>query len=87
GGAYGNEQRFCLRTPVPYMVPAALVWVAHTGSILTGVVARAAARITVADGGAEITWETPQRRISPGQSVVFYDATDTAVLGGGIVAG
>ena len=49
--------------------------------------ARAAARITVADGGAEITWETPQRRISPGQSVVFYDTTDTAVLGGGIVAG
>ena len=26
----------------------------------------------------------PQRRWRPGQSVVFYDATDTYVLGGGI---
>jgi tRNA-specific 2-thiouridylase len=38
-----------------------------------------------ADGGAiTVTWAEPQRRIAPGQSVVFYDVTDTRVLGGGI---
>ena len=31
-----------------------------------------------------VPWRTPQRRIAPGQSVVFYDPTDTRVLGGGI---
>jgi tRNA-specific 2-thiouridylase len=34
---------------------------------------------------ARLTWERPQRRISPGQTVVFYDPTDTHVLGGGVV--
>jgi len=29
-------------------------------------------------------WVSPQRRVAPGQSVVFYDATDRRVLGGGI---
>jgi tRNA-specific 2-thiouridylase len=33
-----------------------------------------------------IEWDTPQRRIAPGQSVVAYDPTDTKVLGGGIAA-
>ncbi|MAT06953.1 MAG: tRNA 2-thiouridine(34) synthase MnmA [Acidimicrobiaceae bacterium] len=32
----------------------------------------------------DVVWHTPQRRIAPGQSVVFYDAADTRVLGGGI---
>ena len=32
-----------------------------------------------------LKWDRPQRRIAPGQSVVFYDATDTYVLGGAIV--
>lgn len=36
------------------------------------------------DGVARVTWPSPQRRIAPGQSVVFYDATDRRVLGGGI---
>jgi tRNA-specific 2-thiouridylase len=31
-----------------------------------------------------VRWAEPQRRVSPGQSVVFYDHTDTYVLGGGI---
>lgn len=30
-----------------------------------------------------IEWHRPQRRIAPGQSVVFYDLTDTRVFGGG----
>jgi tRNA-uridine 2-sulfurtransferase len=29
-------------------------------------------------------WDEPQRRIAPGQSVVFYDLDDARVLGGGI---
>jgi tRNA-specific 2-thiouridylase len=30
-----------------------------------------------------VRFEVPQRRIAPGQSVVFYDADDRRVLGGG----
>lgn len=47
--------------------------------------ARAAARIDVDGASATLSWERPQRRISPGQTVVFYDRDDTVVLGGGIV--
>ena len=43
------------------------------------------ATIVPAGGGAvTVTWSEPQRRIAPGQSVVFYDGPDTCVLGGGI---
>jgi len=31
-----------------------------------------------------VVWDEPQRRIAPGQSVVFYDLGDARVLGGGI---
>lgn len=31
-----------------------------------------------------VRWSRPQRRVAPGQSVVFFDPTDTYVLGGGI---
>jgi tRNA-specific 2-thiouridylase len=34
-----------------------------------------------------VTWAAPQRRVAPGQSVVFYDPTDSYVYGGGIAAG
>ena len=42
-----------------------------------------------ADVGADgqhvtLRWAAPQRRVAAGQSVVFYDATNTHVLGGGI---
>ncbi len=36
------------------------------------------------DGSVRVEWAEPQRRIAPGQSVVFYDLSDTIVLGGGI---
>jgi tRNA-specific 2-thiouridylase len=36
------------------------------------------------DGAVRVRWEAPQRRIARGQSVVFYDPTDTRVLGGGV---
>ena len=40
-----------------------------------------------ADGGSvRLVWREPQRRIAPGQSVVFYDRTDARVLGGGTAA-
>ena len=38
------------------------------------------------DGRIGVHWERPQRRVAPGQSVVFYDLTDRYVLGGGICA-
>lgn len=38
-----------------------------------------------ADRTATIVWDEPQRPVSPGQSVVFYDLSDRFVLGGGIV--
>ena len=47
--------------------------------------ARHPARVELRGDGAVLLWERPQRRISPGQTVVFYDPGDTAVLGGGIV--
>jgi tRNA-uridine 2-sulfurtransferase len=35
---------------------------------------------------ATVAWHEPQRRVAPGQSVVFYDSTDSRVLGGGIAS-
>jgi tRNA-specific 2-thiouridylase len=32
----------------------------------------------------EVAWAEPQRRVAPGQSVVFYDLADRRVLGGGL---
>jgi tRNA-specific 2-thiouridylase len=34
----------------------------------------------------EVRWAEPQRRVAPGQSVVFYDVDDRWVLGGGVAA-
>jgi tRNA-specific 2-thiouridylase len=45
---------------------------------------RAASIAADHDGAITVTWVESQRRIAPGQSVVFYDAADTCVLGGGI---
>lgn len=42
------------------------------------------AEVRLVGDGALVQWTQPQRRVSPGQSVVLYDATDTYVLGGGI---
>ncbi len=45
----------------------------------------APARLAAGDAADEVTveWFVPQRRVAPGQSVVFYDLSDTRVLGGG----
>ncbi|MEP7114822.1 MAG: tRNA methyl transferase PRC-barrel domain-containing protein, partial [Ilumatobacteraceae bacterium] len=34
--------------------------------------------------GDTVRWSSPQRRVAPGQSVVFFDPSDRYVLGGGI---
>jgi len=44
----------------------------------------APAVLTVADGRAEVRFGRPQRAITPGQAVVFYEGP--RVLGGGIIA-
>ena len=45
--------------------------------------ARIAASTSI-DGAVQVVWAEQQRRIAPGQSVVFYDLSDQRVLGGGI---
>ncbi len=40
----------------------------------------------VGEGRVAIEWHRPQRRVAPGQSVVFYDLDDRCVVGGGRVA-
>jgi tRNA-specific 2-thiouridylase len=50
-----------------------------------GATATAIASLAVADT-VEVAWDSPQRRVAPGQSVVFYDESDRIVLGGGIAA-
>jgi tRNA-uridine 2-sulfurtransferase len=46
---------------------------------------RSAAQIECIDGRYRMVWARPNRRIAPGQTVVFYDKADQVVLGGGIV--
>jgi hypothetical protein len=36
GGAYGDEIRFTLKTPVPYMAPASVAWLLLCGTLLPG---------------------------------------------------
>ena len=40
----------------------------------------------MADGCVKVTFDTPQRAITPGQAVVFYEIGGDAVIGGGIIA-
>jgi tRNA-uridine 2-sulfurtransferase len=47
-----------------------------------GVSTRARLRRTA--DATSVEWAEPQRRVAPGQSVVFYDVSDRCVLGGGI---
>lgn len=46
----------------------------------------APAHLEPAEGGVRVVWQAPQRRIAPGQSVVFYDSSNDHVYGGGIAA-
>lgn len=61
-------------------VPAGTVLVQTSAH---GTPAPAAVHVSSDGRCAELRWETPQRRVAPGQSVVLYDRTDDHVLGGG----
>jgi tRNA-specific 2-thiouridylase len=57
-----------------------------TGEVLVQSSAHGAAvpaRLDLDGRDARVVWTEPRRRIAPGQSVVFYDRSDTRVLGGG----
>lgn len=65
GGAYGDERRFCLRTPVPQLAPAALAWVLLVGTTLGGSLTAGEGRWFVAVpllvAGAVFAWRVPVR--------------------------
>ncbi len=41
--------------------------------------------IPVGDDLVSVVFDAPQRAVTPGQAVVFYDKTDMSVIGGGII--
>jgi tRNA-specific 2-thiouridylase len=66
-----------------------MAWVdeAMSGEVLVQASAHGAtqrAAITCTQDSVHVVWAERQRRIAPGQSVVFYDLSDQCVLGGGI---
>jgi tRNA-uridine 2-sulfurtransferase len=65
-----------------------LTWSAEpvSGNVLVQCSAHGTPHAAELDADGTLRWRSPQRRISPGQSVVFYDETDTFVLGGGIAS-
>jgi tRNA-specific 2-thiouridylase len=62
-----------------------LTWVDGpvTGSVLVQCSAHGAPRPGRLAADGTIEWAQPERRVAPGQSVVFYDEADRVVLGGG----
>jgi tRNA-specific 2-thiouridylase len=73
------------------MVVDRVTWVdaAFDGEVLVQCSAHGAPRAATisADGSTvAVEWEVPQRRVAPGQSVVFYDLGNRRVLGGGTAA-
>ena len=65
GGAYGAEIRFLLRTPIPYLVPAVLVWGCLAASVVGGPLLLAAGNIwigvPVCVVAALLCWKVPVR--------------------------
>jgi tRNA-specific 2-thiouridylase len=70
---------------VDHTAVESLTWVdaAATGSVLVQCSAHGAPRPGRLAADGTIAWASPERRVAPGQSVVFYDETDRVVLGGG----
>jgi tRNA-uridine 2-sulfurtransferase len=56
-----------------------------SGAVLAQCSAHGAPRAAHLDGDT-LTWDEPQRRVAPGQSIAFYDLTDTELLGGATAA-
>lgn len=71
-------------TDVPHDGPVLVQASAHGATHPADVTADVTVSDVTADGVVRVRWHRPQRRIAPGQSIVFYDGTDTRVLGGGI---
>jgi tRNA-specific 2-thiouridylase len=65
-----------------------LVWTDRpvSGRVLVQASAHGATMPGDIDPNGVVRWERPQRAVAPGQSLAFYDSTDTTVLGGGIVS-
>ena len=65
-----------------------IVWAddACSGEVMVQCSAHGAAMRGMLNGDGAVQWYEPQRRVAPGQSVVFYDATNQYVLGGGIAS-
>ena len=65
GGAYGLEQRFALRTPLPYMAPAALAWSLLASTVIGGSLLVAAEQwvlgVPVLAIGLFAAWKIPLR--------------------------
>lgn len=47
GSAYGDERRFALRTPIPYMAPAVVAWCVLVGGVVGGTLLVAAKNYVV----------------------------------------
>ena len=64
---------------------ADLVWAdrAYEGAVMVQCSAHGVAEPAELQGDT-VRWRAPQRRVAPGQSVVFFDLSNTYVLGGGI---
>ncbi len=55
----------------------------HVGDVMVQCSAHGATNPAFLQGDT-VRWGSPQRRVAPGQSVVFFDLSDRYVLGGGI---
>lgn len=64
---------------------ANMVWADHSraGDVMVQCSAHGTAIPAWLEGDT-VRWLSPQRRVAPGQSVVFFDSSDRYVLGGGI---
>jgi tRNA-specific 2-thiouridylase len=57
-----------------------------TGDVLAQCSAHGQPLPATVEASGAVRWETPQRRVAPGQTVVLYDLDDVHVLGGGTAA-
>jgi hypothetical protein len=65
GGAYGDERRFCLRTPVPQLAPAMFAWALLVSTTIGGSLVAAEqvwlVAVPLVAAGAALAWLVPVR--------------------------
>ena len=83
----GGPKRYEADLYVTELAVDQFVWAdqPYTGEVMVQCSAHGAAMPARLDGHT-VRWNEPQRCVAPGQSVVFYDASNRYVLGGGIAA-